>query len=68
MEAPRSPTLTQEEANVAMLIVLGVPATEIGRRLHMSRRTVYRRIAKLKELVGASDRADLTTRLIDRGF
>ena len=66
--AAREMTLSQEEASIAAFVARGVPISDIARQLHLSRRTVYRRISKLKELVGAGENDDLAAGLIERGF
>ncbi|HEV2754984.1 MAG TPA: helix-turn-helix transcriptional regulator [Actinomycetota bacterium] len=57
-----------EEVAVARLAARGLPATEIAARLHISRRTAYRRLARLREAVGARSSAELAARLSERGF
>jgi DNA invertase Pin-like site-specific DNA recombinase len=43
-----SPGEKSDEELLASFVALGLPATEIARRLHVSRRTAYRRIEKLR--------------------
>lgn len=57
-----------DEAGVASLAARGLPAAEIAARLHISRRTAYRRLARLREAVGARNSAELAARLSERGF
>ena len=57
-----------DEAEVASLAARGLPAAEIATRLHISRRTAYRRLARLREAVGARNSAELAARLSERGF
>lgn len=53
---------------VAALAAQGLNATEIAARLHISERTAYRRLARLRRSVGARNATELTARLNERGF
>lgn len=57
-----------EDAELATLAARGLPAAEIADRLHISRRTAYRRLARLRDAIGARNSAELAARLSERGF
>lgn len=60
--------LSREEEEVARVAARGVSPDEIARELHVSKRTVYRRLAALRRAVGAMSATELTAELARRGF
>lgn len=56
------------DVDVAALAAKGVTATEIAASLHISQRTAYRRLARLRDVMGARNAAELAARLNERGF
>ncbi len=60
--------MTPEEEQVARLAARGESAEAIAATLHMSRRSVYRRLARLRKRVGVENPADLPSRLSKLGF
>ena len=57
-----------EDEAVARLAARGASANEIARELHMTPRSVYRRLARLRERLGARSSAELVARLAEHGF
>ncbi len=57
-----------EDESVAALVARGVPTPELARHLSISRRTAYRRVARLKKQVGARSHPELVARLSELGF
>jgi DNA-binding CsgD family transcriptional regulator len=55
--------LDDEERAVAELAAQGAAAGEISQQLHLSRRSVFRRLARLRDLAGVRTNAELATRL-----
>ena len=65
------PSLTStdvEDVPVAELAARGWTASEIASRLHISQRTAYRRLARLRRSLGARSASELTALLNERGF
>ena len=62
------PLVAPELDAVARLASRAVPADEIALILHISRRTAYRRLAALREMLGARNAAELVALLRDRGY
>jgi two-component system response regulator NreC len=60
--------LTAREAEVLRLIALGHTSAEIGRKLHLSRRTVETHRARLHRKLGLSTRAELVRDALGRGL
>jgi two-component system response regulator NreC len=60
--------LTAREAEVLGLIALGYTSAEIGRKLHVSRRTVETHRARLLRKLGLSTRAELVRYALRRGL
>jgi two-component system, NarL family, response regulator NreC len=60
--------LTAREAEVVRLIALGHTSAEIGRKLHLSRRTVETHRARLHRKLGLSSRAELVRYALRRGL
>ena len=61
-------SLTVEEEQVARLAARGESADAIAEALHMTKRSVYRRLARLRRLAGAENAAQLAGRLSKLGF
>lgn len=59
---------TPEDEAVARLAARGASANDIARQLHMTPRSVYRRLARLRERLGAGSSAELVARLTEHGF
>ena len=57
------PRLDEEDRAVARLVARGVPPHELAARLHLSRRSVFRRLARLRQLTGSSSNVQLATKL-----
>ena len=57
-----------EDEAVARLAARGASANEIARELHMTPRSVYRRLARLRDRLGARSSAELVARLAEHGF
>ena len=55
--------LAPEEKEIARLLSQGVPPREIALTLHLSRRSVFRRLARLRQLMGAKTNGELATKL-----
>ncbi len=55
--------LDSEERAVARLVARGVSPREIAATLHLSRRSVFRRLARLRHLHGAATNTELATKL-----
>ena len=55
--------LDSEERAVARLLGQGVQPSEIANSLHLSRRSVFRRLARLRQLTGSNTNAELATKL-----
>ncbi|MFN2525825.1 MAG: helix-turn-helix domain-containing protein [Actinomycetota bacterium] len=60
--------LTVEEEQVARLAARGESADAIAAALHMSKRSVYRRLTRLRRLTGVENAAELAGRLSNLGF
>ncbi len=60
--------LTLDEERVARLAARGASAGAIGAELHMTKRSVYRRLARLRKRVGARNAAELAAELSKLGF
>ena len=55
--------LESEEIEIARLLAQGVPPREIATTLHLSRRSVFRRLARLRQLFDANSNGELATKL-----
>ena len=55
--------LESEEIEIARLLAQGVPPRDIALRLHLSRRSVFRRLARLRQLFDAKSNGELATKL-----
>ncbi|MFI8565681.1 LuxR C-terminal-related transcriptional regulator [Rhodococcus sp. NPDC078407] len=72
-EGPRStpqPTgsLSEREAEVAELLVLGVTYREVGSRLYISPKTVEHHVARIRRRLGAESRSELISMLRAMGY
>jgi DNA-binding CsgD family transcriptional regulator len=65
---PAAPELHGEDLALAKLIARGVPVDDVARQLHLTSRTVYRRLARLRRLVGVATTGELVAELARRGF
>jgi DNA-binding NarL/FixJ family response regulator len=55
--------LDDEGVSVARLVSHGVSPRDIADQLHLSRRSVFRRLALLRQLTGSETNAELATKL-----
>jgi DNA-binding CsgD family transcriptional regulator len=55
--------LETEEIEIARLLAQGLPPREIALTLHLSRRSVFRRLARLRQLFDANSNGELATKL-----
>jgi DNA-binding NarL/FixJ family response regulator len=62
------PQLSRDEEVLAHLVADGRSSREIAQRLHLSKRTVERRSAHLRQRLGAATTAELMALLIRHGF
>jgi DNA-binding CsgD family transcriptional regulator len=60
--------LSLEEEQVAALVADGVSAGDIAKRIYTTPRTVFRRIARLRDIFAATTTQELASRLARRGF
>jgi DNA-binding CsgD family transcriptional regulator len=67
-QSETGPLLAPELDAVARLASRAIPADEIALTLHVSRRTAYRRLAALREMLGARNAAELVALLRDGGY
>lgn len=65
---PAAPQLHDEDLSLARLVASGVPVDDIARQLHLTSRTVYRRLARLRRMVGVSTTNELVSELSRKGF
>jgi DNA-binding NarL/FixJ family response regulator len=65
---PIVPGVGPEDEEVARLLARGTPLSDIAHKLGISRRTVDRRVARLREHFSARSKAELATVLASRGF
>ena len=65
---PASSELHGEDLALAQLIARGIPVEDCARELHLTSRTVYRRLARLRRLVGVGTTNELVAELARRGF
>ncbi len=63
-----SPAMSLEEEDLARLIAAGMGAPDIARRLHMTPRSVYRRLARMRKRFGARNSTELAAILAKQGF
>lgn len=62
------PELGRDDESLARLAAQGLSAEEIAKRLHMTPRSVYRRLARLRERFNVSTSSELAARLARLGF
>ncbi|WP_337110741.1 helix-turn-helix transcriptional regulator, partial [Prescottella equi] len=60
---PAVGTLTDREADVAELLVLGLTHREIGARLYIAPKTVEHHVARIRRRLGANSRSELLSML-----
>ena len=65
---PAGSELHGEDLALAKLVARGVPVDDVARQLHLTSRTVYRRLARLRRMVGVSTTGELVAELARRGF
>jgi DNA-binding CsgD family transcriptional regulator len=63
-----TPSMSQEEESVAKLVARGHSARAIAQALHMTERSVYRRLARLRKRAGVETTAQLAAQLAHQGF
>ena len=63
-----SPAMSIEEEDLARLVASGMGAPDIARRLHMTPRSVYRRLARMRKRFGARNSTELAAMLAKQGF
>lgn len=56
------------DSDLVRLVARGLSADVIARRLGLAPRSVYRRLARLRDMVGADSTAELATELARRGY
>jgi len=62
------PELSEDVEELARLVAGGMSVTEMARRLHLSHRSVQRRLARLRLRLGVETTAQLAALLARRGF
>lgn len=67
-EAPVTPSLSPRDERVARLAAAGRTSASIARELGVSRRTVDRRLAVLRDRLGVTSSVELAVRLSARGL
>ncbi len=55
--------LDPEERSIARLLARGIAPRDIATTLHLSRRSVFRRLARLRQLHGVATNSELATKL-----
>lgn len=63
-----SPAMSLEEESLARLVARGMGAPDIARQLHMTPRSVYRRLARLRKRFDARTSTELAAILAKQGF
>lgn len=63
-----APAMSLEEEDLARLVASGMGAPDIARRLHMTPRSVYRRLARMRKRFGARNSTELAAILAKQGF
>lgn len=63
-----SGSLSEREAEVAELLVLGVTYREVGSRLYISPKTVEHHVARIRRRLGAESRSELISMLRAMGY
>lgn len=67
-EEPVKPDTVAADTDLMRLVARGLSAEIIARRLGLAPRSVYRRLARLRESFGVDTTAELATELARRGF
>ncbi|HEX2266952.1 MAG TPA: helix-turn-helix transcriptional regulator [Actinomycetota bacterium] len=62
------PSLDRDDEKLARLVAKGLSAEEIARAAHMTPRSVYRHMARLRRKVGARSTSELISHLAREGF
>ena len=62
------PSLDRDDEKLAHLVAQGLSAEEIARVAHMTPRSVYRHMARLRRKVGARSTSELISHLAREGF
>lgn len=62
------PSLDQDDEKLARLVAQGLSAEEIARVAHMTPRSVYRHMARLRRKIGARSTSELISHLAREGF
>jgi DNA-binding NarL/FixJ family response regulator len=62
------PGISRDEESVAHLHARGMSAPQIAKRLHVTTRTVYRRLEKLRKALNVATPGELATALAHHGF
>jgi DNA-binding CsgD family transcriptional regulator len=65
---PAGSELHGEDLELARLVARGIPVDDCARRLHLTSRTVYRRLARLRRLLDVTTTSELVAELARRGF
>lgn len=65
---PSGGTLTEREADVAGLLLLGLTHREIGARLYIAPKTVEHHVARIRRRLGANSRSELLSMLRALGY
>ncbi|MCL2536017.1 MAG: helix-turn-helix transcriptional regulator, partial [Nocardiaceae bacterium] len=65
---PAGGTLTEREADVAGLLLLGLTHREIGARLYIAPKTVEHHVARIRRRLGANSRSELLSMLRALGY
>lgn len=60
--------MSPEDEQIARLAARGESVETIAASLHLTKRSVYRRLARLRKRVGAQNAAELAGRLSKLGF
>jgi DNA-binding CsgD family transcriptional regulator len=63
-----SPAMSDEEEGLARLVASGMGAPDIATTLHMTPRSVYRRLARMRKRFGARNSTELAAMLAKQGF
>ena len=67
-DEPVKPDTVAMDTDLMRLVARGLSAEVIARRLGLAPRSVYRRLARLRDTFGAGTTAELATELARRGF
>ena len=67
-EGAAEPALSSYDTDFLRLVARGAPASSLARQLSISTRSVHRRLARLRDSLGARSTAELAVELSRRGF